>query len=299
MSTASASTDPPRTDPLRTDPIRIGLPNKGGLAEGALLLLKEAGYACAPRDRELSVRDAAHGIDFVFLRPRDIAVCVGRDVLDLGITGRDFAVESGLPTDERLALGFGASRFCYAVPAASGLVPERFGGLRIATSFPHLVRTDLQRRGVEAEVVQLDGAVEISVQLGLADAVADVVQSGRTLEEAGLKTVGEPLMHSEAVVIAAPGTRAQAVGVCIERLRGVVLAREYALLEYHVPEPLLAKVCALTPGIDSPTISPLSRSGWVAVKAMVRRKGLNGIMDELAALGASGIIATDIRTCRL
>ena len=279
--------------------IRFALPNKGALSEGALRLLQEAGYRCSRRNRELSVSDPEHGIEFVFLRPGDIAVYVGRGVLDLGITGRDFAHEALLPADELLALGFGGSRFCYAVPQGSGLGPAAFGGLRIATSYPNLVRRDLERRGVEAEVVVLEGAVEISVQLGVAEAVADVVESGRTLVAAGLEVVGEPLLASEAVVIGAPGGDSEAVRVCIERLRGIVLAREYAMVEYDVEEKRLPEVCALTPGIEAPTVSPLNREGWVAVKAMVKRKGLNEVIDELATLGARGIIATDIRTCRI
>jgi ATP phosphoribosyltransferase len=280
--------------------LKFALPNKGALAEGALRLLSEAGYACARRNRELSVADREHGIDFVFLRPGDIAVYVGRGVLDLGITGRDFSHEADLPVDELLALGFGGSKFCYAIPKDRDLTPDDFAGLRIATSYPHLVRRDLERRGIEAEIVVLDGAVEISVLLGVADAVADVVQSGRTMVEAGLKVVGEPLMVSEAVVIG--GARPQEpenVRVCIERLRGIVMAREYAMVEYDVAQEALEQVCALTPGIEAPTVSPLSRQGWVAVKAMVKRRGLNEIIDQLAALGAKGIIATDIRTCRI
>lgn len=281
--------------------IKIALPNKGGLAEEAARLMTEAGYACTRTQRELQLYDKEHDLDVLFLRPRDIAVYVGRGILDFGITGRDLAHEACVDVHEALALGFGRSKFCYAVPSGCTLVPEDFSGVRIATAYPHLVKRDLSRRRCDAEIIQLDGAVEISVTLGVADAIADVVQSGRTLTEAGLKVVGAPVLESEAIVIARNRemTASPQIQTCIERLRGIVVAREYVMVEYDVPEGALPQACRITPGIESPTISPLSRSGWLAVKAMVKRKGVNAIMDRLALLGAKGIIVTEIRACRL
>jgi ATP phosphoribosyltransferase len=281
--------------------LHVALPNKGALSEEAVRLVAEAGYSCRRYGRELFVSDRDNGVEFAFLRPRDIAVYVSRGVLELGITGRDLTTEAGVTLSEFLPLGFGASRFCYAVPVGSGLTPERFGGLRIATSFPELVRGDLRQRGIEAEIVTLDGAVEISVALGVADVIADVVESGRTLVEAGLETVGDPVLRSEALLVARDASLAQRddVKTFIERLRGIVVARDFVMVEYDAPRAVLEQACAITPGIESPTIAPLSKEGWVAVKAMVRRKDVNAMMDELSRLGAKGIIVTDIRTCRL
>jgi ATP phosphoribosyltransferase len=194
----------------------------------------------------------------------------------------------------------GHSRFCYAVPAGGGLTPETFAGKRIATSYPRLVEEDLRRRGVEAEVVRLDGAVEISIRLGVADAIADVVESGRTLVEAGLEITGEPILQSEAVVIRRKGDAIDgALSRMLRRLEGILVARTYVLLEYVAPKAELEKACAITPGVKSPTLSPVSEPDWMAVAAMVRTKGLNSIIDQLGELGAKGIIAHDIRTCRL
>jgi ATP phosphoribosyltransferase len=264
-------------------------------------LVREAGYACRRYGRELMVRDAEQGVDFVFLRPRDIAIYVGSGVLAMGLTGRDLALDSGAAVTELLCLGFGRSTFRYAVPRDSGLAVSDLDGRRIATSYPRLVEADLARRGLAADVVRLDGAVEIAVRLGVADAIADVVQSGRTLHEAGLVPVGEPLVRSEAVVLARsrrilddPQAR-----TFFDRLQGIVTAREYVMVEYDVPATALDAACAITPGIESPTVAPLSRKGWMAVKAMTPRRGVNTIMDRLAAAGARGIIVTDIRTCRL
>lgn len=281
--------------------VLIAIPNKGSLSEQAMELVQQAGYACRRRDRELMVADPANGVDFVFLRPRDIAVYVARGVIDVGITGQDLALESQSDVVELLPLGFGRSKFRYAVPKGSGLTPETLGDKRIATSYPELVRRDMARRGLTPEIVHLDGAVEISVKLGVADAIADVVQTGGTLIQAGLEIIGDPILLSEAVVIAKSAEKAaqNQVKRFLERLQGIVVARDYVMIEYDVPKSCLDQACKITPGIESPTISPLNEADWVAVKAMAGRKDVNTIMDALASLGAKGIIVTDIRTCRI
>lgn len=282
--------------------LRIAVPNKGSLSEGALSILKEAGYRCKRSGRELVVYDRENDIEFVYLRPRDIAVYVGNGTLDLGITGRDLAIDSESPVDELLKLNFGRSRFFYAAPKGSGLTPDMLGGKRIATSYATVVRQDMASRGLSVGIVRLDGAVEISVQLGVADVIADVVESGRTLVEAGLETIGEPIMTSEAVVVAGKGRdsahceRTQRV---LRRMEGILMARSHAMVEYDVPREALGQACGVTPGIESPTIAPLSREGWVAVKSMILRKDVQTIMEKLSDLGAKGIFVSDIRTCRL
>jgi ATP phosphoribosyltransferase len=282
--------------------LQIALPNKGALADGAVELADDAGYHCRRRGRELSVRDPDHGVEFVFLRPRDIATYVSNGIIELGVTGLDLTYDSGADVKHVMDLGFGAARFCYAVPKESDLEPDDFtADTRIATSYDNLVRRDLDERGIDAEVVPLDGAVEISIQLGVADAIADVVQTGRTIDEAGLKTTGDPILRSEAVLVAQNGETAQRERAqrFAERVRGILVAREYVVVEYDLPEDRLDEARAVTPGIESPTVSPLSKDDWVAVKAMAKRDEVNTIMDELSALGARGIIITTIRTCRI
>ena len=281
--------------------LKIALPNKGSLSEDAVQLVREAGYSCRRYSRELIVFDNRNQVEFVFLRPRDIAIYVSKGILDMGVTGRDLALDSGAGVVELLPLGFGRSTFHYAVPAGTDLMPDRLGGLRIATSYPRLVLDDLKRRGLTAEIIRLDGAVEISIRLGVADAIADVVQTGRTLQAAGLKVVGEPLLESQAVLVARRQDIAEQepVHLFMERIRGIVVAREYVMVEYDIAEAMLEMACVITPGIESPTVSPLSRKGWVAVKSMSRQQDVNQIMDSLTRLGAKGIIVTDIRTCRI
>ncbi len=281
--------------------LRIALPNKGSLSEDAVQLIREAGYNCRRYSRELIVLDNTNRVEFVFLRPRDIAIYVSEGILDMGVTGRDLALDSGAQVVELMSLGFGRSDFHYAVPADADLAPDQFAGKRIATSYPRLVVEDLTRRGVDADVIRLDGAVEISIRLGVADAIADVVQTGRTLKEAGLKVVGLPLLRSEAILAARTRDieRQTRVHTFLDRIRGIVVAREYVMVEYDIPETMLEVACVITPGIESPTVSPLSKKGWVAVKSMSKKRDVNQIMDSLTKIGAKGIIVTDIRTCRI
>lgn len=280
--------------------LKVAIPNKGALSDGTVDILATAGYRCRRSGRELSIIDREHDTEFLYLRPRDIAVYVANGVIEAGITGRDLVADSMTKVVELLPLGFGKSRFCYAVPKGSQLTPEKFGGLRVACSYPNIVVGDLAKRGVTANIVKLDGAVEISIQLGVADVIADVVDSGRTLMEAGLEIVGEPVMYSEALLIGAPGKEnTPALKTLVRRMEGILVAREYCLLEYVAPKSRLEEACTITPGVKSPTLSPLHDPDWMSVAAMVRRKGLNKVIDSLGDLGAKGIIAHDIHTCRL
>ncbi|GAA4474608.1 ATP phosphoribosyltransferase [Rhodococcus olei] len=280
--------------------LRVAVPNKGSLSESAAEILTEAGYRRRVDSRELTVLDQVNQVEFFFLRPKDIAIYVGSGELDLGITGRDLSLDSGAPVTERLSLGFGRSSFRYAAPAGKAWAPEDLAGLRIATSYPNLVRSDLARRGVEATVIRLDGAVEISIQLGVADAIADVVGSGRTLRQHNLVAFGEPLCDSEGVLIERDGSDPEdkARNQLIARVQGVVRAQQYLMLDYDCPRDRLPEALAVTPGLQSPTIAPLADEQWVAIRAMVPRKGSNDMMDRLAEIGAKAILATDIRTCR-
>jgi ATP phosphoribosyltransferase len=280
--------------------LRVAVPNKGALAASASEMLTEAGYRQRGEQRDLTVLDSANEVEFFFLRPKDIAAYVGSGDLDLGITGRDLAQESGAPVEERLSLGFGGSTFRYAAPAGQDWKLADLDGKRLATAYPRLVRDDLAKQGIKADVIRLDGAVEISVQLGLADAIADVVGSGRTLRQHNLVAFGEPICVSEAVLVKRAGVTLSAEAEQLTaRLQGVVFAQQYMMLDYDCPKTLLDSALEVTPGLESPTVAPLANPEWVAVRAMVPRKRANPIMDELAAIGAKAILASDIRSCRL
>ncbi|ORV12609.1 ATP phosphoribosyltransferase [Mycobacterium celatum] len=281
--------------------LRVAVPNKGALSEPAAEILAEAGYRRRTDPKDLTVLDPVNNVEFFFLRPKDIAIYVGSGDLDFGITGRDLARESEAPVAERLSLGFGSSSFRYAAPAGRDWSTADLAGRRIATAYPNLVRKDLAAKGIEATVIRLDGAVEISVQLGVADAIADVVGSGRTLSLHDLVAFGEPLCDSEAVLIERADARehvSPARDQLVARVQGVVFGQQYLMLDYDCPRSVLDNATSITPGLESPTIAPLADPDWVAVRALVPRRDVNAIMDELAAIGAKAILASDIRFCR-
>jgi ATP phosphoribosyltransferase len=280
--------------------LRIAVPNKGSLADSSIAILKESGYRQRTDSRDLVLIDPDNSVEFYYLRPRDIAVYVGSGELEAGVTGRDLLIDSAADAEEILSLDFGGSTFRFAAPVGKDWQVGDISGKRVATAYPGLVEHSLKQLGISAKIVRLDGAVESSVRLGVADMIADVVSTGNTLRQAGLQTFGDPLLTSEAVLIKRSGApMPDGLEVLVRRLQGVVTARRYVLLDYDVPKSLVEKACAITPGLESPTISPLQKEDWVAVRAMVLRKETNAVMDELWALGARGILVTDIHACRL
>jgi ATP phosphoribosyltransferase len=280
--------------------LRIAVPNKGSLSDPAGLMLAEAGYRQRSDPRELVLQDPENDTEFFFLRPRDIAVYVGAGQLDVGITGRDLLLDSAAEADEILPLGFATSTFRFAARPGVATDVAGLAGLRVAAAYPGLVHAYLSEHGVAADVIRLDGAVETAVRLGVADVIADVVSTGTTLRQAGLEIFGEPILESEAVLVRRRGAAASpAVDQLVRRLHGVIVARTYVLMDYDIPAELVETAVRLTPGFESPTISPLHESGWVAVRAMVPRRDTHRVMDDLWDAGARGILVTDIHACRL
>ncbi|HEY1135474.1 MAG TPA: ATP phosphoribosyltransferase [Nocardioides sp.] len=288
------------TIPSTTDLLRVAVPNKGALSVAAAEILSEAGYKQRTDSKRLTLVDAENGVEFFYLRPRDIALYVADGTLDIGITGRDLLRDSGARASELRALGFGRSRFFFAGPAGKYTSVADLAGLRIATSYVGVVQAYLDEHGIDATVTRLDGAVETSIQLGVADVIADVVETGSTLRQAGLATFGDTVLESEAVLIGRPdAAQASALTIFRRRVEGVLVARSYVMMDYDIAETDVAAATAAAPGIESPTISPLQRDGWVAVRVMVPRAGAQRLMDELYDLGARGILMTEIHACRL
>ncbi|MFC7492513.1 MULTISPECIES: ATP phosphoribosyltransferase [unclassified Knoellia] len=280
--------------------LRIAVPNKGSLAEPAAEMLREAGYRTRRDSKELVVNDEANGVELFYLRPRDIAVYVGSGTVDCGITGRDLLLDSGSAATEAMALGFGSSTFRYAGRPGTVSAVADIAGRRVATSYQGLVEKHLAEHGVQAEVVRLDGAVETAITLGVADVIADVVETGATLRSQGLEVFGDPILRSEAVLIRRDGSHEDSgIEVLRRRMLGVVTARHYVMLDYDVPASLVDEACGITPGLESPTVSNLQNPDWKAVRAMVPRSVTNRVMDELWELGARAILVTDIAACRL
>ncbi|GEK86023.1 ATP phosphoribosyltransferase [Microbacterium aerolatum] len=278
--------------------LRIAVPNKGSLAETAAEMLAEAGYAGRRDSKTLHVIDAANDVEFFFLRPRDIATYVASGALDVGITGRDLLRDVPQQAREIEALGFAQSTFRFAAPPGRFEGIQDLAGIRIASAYPGLVDAFLRENGVEATLVPLDGAVESAVQLGVADAIADVVETGTTLRQAGLEIFGPVIIESEAVLISRPGD-VEGTERLLRRVRGVIVARRYVLLDFDLPANLVEKAATIAPGRESPTISPLQDPEWVAVRVMLPRKGINQVMDDLYSIGARALLVTAIHAARL
>lgn len=278
--------------------LKIAVPNKGSLSETAAQMLHEAGYNGRRDPKELIVADPRNGVEFFYLRPRDIATYVGSGALDVGITGRDLLIDSESPAAEIAALDFAASTFRFAGPAGAYSDLTDLEGKRVATSYPGLVGGFLAENGVDASLIKLDGAVESAVRLGVADAVADVVETGSTLRKQGLEIFGPVILESEAVLVSSPSP-ASGVDTLLRRLQGVMVARQYVLVDYNLPVALLEQAVALTPGVESPTVSPLGEPDWVAVRVMIKRDSTNHVMDDLYELGARAILVTSIHAARI
>jgi ATP phosphoribosyltransferase len=280
--------------------LRIAVPNKGSLAESSAEMLREAGYRVRRDSKELVLIDADNEVEFFYLRPRDIAVYVGSGTVDCGVTGRDLLLDSGSAAIEVMTLGFGGSTFRYAGRPGQCSSVADIAGHRVATSYAGLVEKHLAEHGVSAQVVRLDGAVETAITLGVADVIADVVETGSTLRSAGLEVFGEVILESEAVLITRAGAGTpDGLEVFTRRLQGVLVARSYVMMDYDIRAERVEEAVALTPGIESPTVSPLHREGWVAVRSMVPRESAQRVMDALYEIGARGILTTDIHACRL
>jgi ATP phosphoribosyltransferase len=278
--------------------LRIAVPNKGILSESAIAMLKEAGYSVRRDAKDLHVVDTTNQVEFFYLRPRDIATYVGEGALDAGFTGLDLLLDSRSKAEIVASLDFGGSTFRFAGPVGKFTDLQQLQGLRVATAYPNLVEDFLKLHGVRTHLVALDGAVEVAVRLGVADAVADVVSTGNTLRQAGLEIFGPVILESLAQLISAPG-RSDETATLLKRLEGVLVAREYVIFDYDCPTALVERASTVTPGIESPTISPLRDQDWVAVRALVRSSEVNQKMDELYALGARAILVSAIHAARI
>ena len=278
--------------------LRVAVPNKGILSEFATAMLDEAGYAIRRDSKTLRVVDLQHDIEFFYLRPRDIATYVGTGALDLGLTGLDLLADSRSQAIRVADLNFGKSTFRLAAPAGAFSSVQELAGKRIASAYPSIIEDYLESVGVVATIIKLDGAVETSVSLGVADAVADVVSTGNTLRQAGLEIFGPVILESSAYLIANEGSVAKAAGL-LRRLNGVVVAREYVIFDYDCPVSLIDQASVITPGIESPTVSPTKDPDWVAIRALVKREDTNTKMDELYDLGARAILVSAIHAARI
>ncbi len=280
--------------------LRIGIPSKGRLSELATELLNQAGLQFRRQERTLFALVKLLPIDIIFLRTDDIPVLCAEGAIDLGITGSDLLQESQADVDVRMPLGVGHCRLSLCLPDSSQITDcKQLSGKRIATSFPKLTERFLAEHQAAVHLVELSGSVEIMIALGVADAIVDLVETGSTLAANRLRILTDIGQYETVLIQNRDRYNAEVADRVVRRLEGVVIARDYSLLEYNIPRTQLTAAEAITPGFKSPTVNALEDSEWCAVRAMVKRKNAIDIMERLEALGASAILETAIGNCRL
>ncbi len=279
-----------------TTPLRLAVPNKGRLAEPAVELLRNAGLEFELSERRLSAAVRNADIELLFVRTEDVAEYVADGLVELGLTGADLVAEHGGALRTVLPLGFGACSLVLAVPRdAEHAATADLAGCRIATSFPRVTAAFLDAEGVDAQVVEVRGAVEVTPQLGVADAVVDLVASGSTLRMNGLRPIAT-LLASEAVLVARDGATDgddRVVGL-VDMLRSVLDARGREYMMMNAPVEALDRIRALIPGLSGPTVMPLADPAFIAVHSVVERSQLWRIVPALKEAGARDILVVPI-----
>ncbi|MCA9126773.1 MAG: ATP phosphoribosyltransferase [Planctomycetales bacterium] len=280
--------------------LRIGIPSKGRLSELATSLLNQAGVEFRRQERTLFARVKQLPVEMIFLRTEDIPVLCEEGAIDMGITGSDLVVESGADVDVRMPLGVGHCRLSLCVPDDSPIKEcEQLDGKRIATSFPRVTRQFLQSHNADVHLVELSGSVEIMITLGVADAIVDLVETGSTLAANRLRILTDIGKYETVLIQNKHCQRPEMINRIVRRLEGVVIARDYSLLEYNILRENLAAAEVITPGFNSPTVNSLEDKNWCSVRTMVRRTEVIDAMEKLEDLGASAILETEIGNCRL
>ena len=280
--------------------LRIGVPSKGRLSEISGDLLKQAGLSFRRQTRSLFARVKGLPIDLVFLRTDDIPTLCAEGAIDLGFTGSDLVEEAEADIQTRMKLGVGRCRLAVCIPDQTDWDSvKQLDGSRIATSFPNVTKAYLQKHGAAAHLVQLSGSVEVMIQLGIADAIVDLVETGSTLAANRLRVLDDIGSYETVLIQNDHCVDTETADRVVRRLQGVVIARDYSLLEYNIPKEKLADAETITPGFDSPTINTLEDPKWCSVRVMVKRGEVIDAMEKLEKLGASAIFETTIANCRL
>lgn len=280
--------------------LRIGLPSKGRLAEEATKLVTEAGMSFRRQERSLFARVKELPVDITFLRTDDIPLLCAEGAIDMGITGGDLVDEAGVDLAVRLKLGFGNCRLSICIPDTSEISTAKdLTGGRVATSFPNITDRFFQKEGAQVHLVPLSGSVEIMISLGVADGIVDLVQTGSTLAANNLRILSDIGQYETLLVQNNTARNADVADRVVRRLEGVVIARDWSLLEYNIPRIKLPDAERITPGFNSPTVNTLEDQDWCAVQVMVKRSELIDVMDRLESIGATAILETRINNCRL
>lgn len=276
------------------DRVRIAVPNKGRLEEPSVHLLRQAGLRFERTERSLSVPVADTPFELLFVRTEDVPELVSDGVAALGITGLDLVEERGLRVAVNAHLGFGRCRLVAAVPEASPVVDiADLDGLRVATSHPATVERFFAGKGLTVITVPLRGSVEVAPRLDVADAVVDLVSTGSTMRFNGLRSVAS-LLDSEAVLITEDTERNGDVRTLTTMIRSVVTARRRRYVLMNAPQSAVPEIERIIPGIESPTVVPLTHAGMVAIHSVVEATEVWRVLPQLEEAGATGILVLPI-----
>ena len=281
--------------------LRIAIPSKGRLRDRSVELLTRAGVQMRPEGRRLHSVCNETGIAVIFAHTQDIPALVAEGVVELGITGSDLVLEKNVAVEQHRKLGFGHCRLSVAVHVdAAYRRPADLGGKRVGTKFPRLAREFFADQGAhDVHMIEIQGAVEGMVPLGLVDAIVEIVETGTSLAENDLRELAE-ILRAETVLI---GTRERrdvsARDRLLRRIDGVLVAARYSLLEYNCPTEAVARASAITPGFSAPTLQQTSNPAWMAVKVLVEKSEIQSVIDQLEEIGCVAILETELRHARL
>ncbi len=277
--------------------IRIAIQKSGRLNEDSLKILKECGISIDNGKDQLKASSRNFPLEVFYLRNGDIPQYLKDGVIDCAIIGENLLVEKGQGIESVEKLGFSKCRVSLAVPKTTeygGI--EDLNGKKIASSYPETVRQFLEKNQIQADIHKISGSVEIAPNIGLADAIVDIVSSGSTLFKNNLKEV-EVLLKSEAVLAVSPSIDEERAALLKQlqfRLQSVLTARQNKYVLMNVPEESLKEVIALLPGMRSPTVLPLAESGWHSVHTVISEKAFWEVIDQLKNAGAEGILVCPI-----
>lgn len=279
------------------DLLRIAVQRSGRLSEKTLALISACGIKFGSDSRLLKERAENFPLEFLFVRDDDIPNYVATGVADIGIVGRNVYEEQEVDLTLWRDLGFAKCRLSIAVPQRMEYENlSTLAGKRIATTYPNLLTRALREQGVEAKIVVLSGSVEVAPSINVADAIADIVSTGATLESNGLREV-ETIYRSTAVMIGRQelsDAKEQILQRLLLRLDAVMKATGYKYVMFNLPQAHLKQVSALVKGMKSPTVTPLLDSSWCAVQTVVHEDEFWDMLEQLKSLGAQGVLVTPI-----
>lgn len=278
--------------------LKIAVQKSGRLLDDSLALLKECGISIDNGKNQLKASARNFPIDVLYLRNGDIPQYVQDGVADIGIIGQNTMTEKGKKITEVLTLGFSKCRLSIATPRQSDYDgPKWLEGKKIATSYPNSLRQYLKKEGVSADIHEISGSVEIAPNIGLADAICDLVSTGSTLFKNNLEEQ-EVMLRSEACIVKGPGISTEAQQILdklVFRIQSVLKARKNKYLLMNAPNAAIADIIDLLPGMKSPTVMPLAESGWSSIHTVITEESFWEVIDALKDKGAEGILIIPIQ----